>query len=194
MYRAGRRLGIELLGLQAGDQVLDIGCGTGLNFALLQKEIGPSGTIVGVDRSADMLKLARRRADRNGWTNVILIEADAVALAPTEVSQRIAEQGGREHSDASFATYALSLMPDWGIAWENMLALTTGTAVLGVVDMQEPTGPFSVMAPLARLACWLGGSDIHAHPWTAVERDCGAVAAASARGAHLQIRVGRLTA
>lgn len=191
MYRAGRLLGIEMLDLHPGAQVLDIGCGTGLNFPLLQRRIGVDGTIVGVDRSPGMLARARRKASRNGWSNVILLEADATAMSPPDVSARISAEGGTEFSDAVLATYSLSLMGEWERAWNNMVALGAPAAEMGVVDMQEPTGAFSAMAPLARAACRLGGADITAHPWLAVERDCTDVRAASARGGHLQIRVGR---
>jgi S-adenosylmethionine-diacylgycerolhomoserine-N-methlytransferase len=191
VYRAGRTLGIELLDLQSGAQVLDIGCGTGLNFALLQQKIGPGGWIVGIDRSPGMLAQARRRAERRGWTNVILLEADATTMSPGEVASRIAAEGGRDVSDAVLATYSLSLMDDWESAWTTMTRLVRPGAAMGVVDMQEPTGRYSVLAPLARAACRLGGSDITAHPWRAVERDCTDVNAASARGGHVQIRVGR---
>jgi demethylmenaquinone methyltransferase/2-methoxy-6-polyprenyl-1,4-benzoquinol methylase len=191
VYRAGRRLGIEMMDLHAGAQVVDIGCGTGLNFALLQRKIGASGTIVGIDRSSGMLARARRRASRNGWTNVILLEADATVMSPSDVGARIVAEGGSSLSDAVLATYSLSLMGEWELAWNNMVSLGAPAAVLGVVDMQEPTGAFTAMAPLARAACWLGGADISAHPWLAVERDCTDVRAASARGGHLQVRVGR---
>lgn len=191
VYRAGRTAGIAALGLRPGDQVLDVGCGTGLNFGLLQKAVGGSGTIVGIDRSPDMLAQAWRRVRRRGWRNVLLLEADATALSPAEIGVRAVAGGARERSDAALATYSLSLMPDWESAWANMLELSVPGAALGVVDMQEPTGPFSVLAPLARLACRLGGSDIHARPWRAVERDCADVLAMSARGGHLQIRAGR---
>ncbi|GAB3550642.1 hypothetical protein GCM10027404_18240 [Arthrobacter tumbae] len=169
---------------------MDIGCGTGLNFPLLQEKISPSGTIVGIDRSAAMLKQARRRAERSGWQNVILIEADATSLTPAEVAVSITAAGGRALSDAVLATYALSLMPDWERSWLNMRRLLKPGGRTGVVDMQRPVGRYSVLTPLALLACRLGGADIDAHPWTAVERDCNDVASSSARGGHLQIRVG----
>jgi demethylmenaquinone methyltransferase/2-methoxy-6-polyprenyl-1,4-benzoquinol methylase len=57
--------------------------------------------------------------------------------------------------------------------------------------MQVPTGRFAAAAPLARLACRLGGSDIAAHPWTAVERGLSDLRSASVRGGHIQIRTGR---
>jgi len=57
--------------------VLDIGCGTGLCFPLLQERIGPEGRIVGVDPAPDMLGLAAARVADKGWRNVTLIEAAA---------------------------------------------------------------------------------------------------------------------
>jgi len=191
VYRAGRAVGIELLDLEPGAQVLDIGCGTGLNFPLLQQKIGPRGSIVGIDRSPGMLARTRRKAERRGWTNVILLQADATTMSPDGMASRIAAEAGREVSDAVLATYSLSLMGEWEAAWTTMTRLVRPGGTMGVVDMQEPTGPYSVLAPLARAACRLGGSDINAHPWRAVERDCIDVTAASARGNHLQIRVGR---
>ncbi|MBG6181273.1 class I SAM-dependent methyltransferase [Arthrobacter sp. CAN_A1] len=190
VYHAGRNIGISLLRQRPGAQVLDVGCGTGLNFSLLQAQVTQGGTIVGIDRSPEMLVQARRRAERNGWTNIILIQADATALSPAEIGSRIAAEGGRARSDAVLATYALSLMADWETAWANMVSLATPEGSLCVVDMQKPVGLATVLTPLAKAACWLGGSDINAHPWTAVKRDCVDVKAASARGGHLQIRAG----
>jgi demethylmenaquinone methyltransferase/2-methoxy-6-polyprenyl-1,4-benzoquinol methylase len=140
-----------------------------------------------------MLAQARRRVRRKGWTNVILVQADAAALSPSDVAAGIAARGGRAASDGALSTYALSLMPDWRRAWANMLLLTARGASMGVVDMQVPAGKHSFTAPLARAACRLGGADITAHPWSGVERDCTDVTADSARGGHLQIRTGRRT-
>ena len=185
VYRAGRRIGIAQLELHEGDTVIDIGCGTGLNFPLIQDAIGATGRLVGLDASADMLSQARRRADRRGWANVDLLQADATTVAPDAV---IAVLGSR--ADAVLATYALSLMQDWQRAWHTMLAVAGPAARLCVVDMQPPEGPAALLGWLARLACRLGGSDIHARPWSALERDCARVQAASARAGHIQIRTG----
>lgn len=139
-----------------------------------------------------MLEQARRRAEAAGWENVILIRADAVLMDPAAIRAAIQEQGGTRTSDAGLATYALSLMPEWRKAWTNMVALLRVGARAGVVDMQEPAGWARVLSPLARAACALGGADITAHPWQAVEEDCTDVIRTSARSGHLQIRAGSL--
>ena len=53
--RAQRRRAVQALGLRAGDSVVDIACGTGLNFPLIEEAIGPDGRIVGVDLTDAML-------------------------------------------------------------------------------------------------------------------------------------------
>src|SRR5712664_912300 len=56
--RAQRLRAVQALGLRAGDTVIDMACGTGLNFALLEKAVGPVGQIVGVDLTDAMLAVA----------------------------------------------------------------------------------------------------------------------------------------
>jgi demethylmenaquinone methyltransferase/2-methoxy-6-polyprenyl-1,4-benzoquinol methylase len=68
---------VELLPLRAGDVVLDVGCGTGLCFSLLQDGVGPHGVIAGIDESPEMLALAAERVAEHGWHNVVLVEAAA---------------------------------------------------------------------------------------------------------------------
>jgi len=72
-----RRAAITKLALKPGQTVLDIGCGTGLSFPLLEEAVGPKGLIVGIDQSPEMLSLARGRVAERGWSNVTLIEAPA---------------------------------------------------------------------------------------------------------------------
>lgn len=67
---------IARLALRAGDVVLDVGSGTGLSFPLLEAAVGPRGRVIGVERSAGMMALARDRVRDAGWRNVELIESE----------------------------------------------------------------------------------------------------------------------
>lgn len=64
MERAHRRL-LDQAALQARDQVLEIGCGTG-NLALLAKRLNPAAEIVGIDPDPRALGHARQKAHRSG--------------------------------------------------------------------------------------------------------------------------------
>lgn len=205
VYRAGRVAAIGLLAPEPGQHVLDIGCGTGLNFPHLQRRIGPTGSITAVDSSAQMLRQARRKADSAGWNNVRLIEADATALTATALTAaalNAAAENGTAASvtapepgagfDAVISTYALSLMANWHLAVALMEAAARPAGRVGVVDMQKPVGPARPWTPLAQLACRLGGSDIEAHPWTAIESTLTDVRAISLKGGHIQVRVGSI--
>jgi demethylmenaquinone methyltransferase/2-methoxy-6-polyprenyl-1,4-benzoquinol methylase len=54
--------GLELLDLERGQRVLNLGVGTGKEHILIQETVGPRGLAVGVDLSPVMLALARERA------------------------------------------------------------------------------------------------------------------------------------
>jgi demethylmenaquinone methyltransferase/2-methoxy-6-polyprenyl-1,4-benzoquinol methylase len=41
--------------LTAGETVIDVACGTGLTFALIEDLIGPDGRVIGMDLSPEML-------------------------------------------------------------------------------------------------------------------------------------------
>ena len=99
---AYRRQAVEALQLRPGDTVVEIACGTGLNFALYQEKVGPEGYIIGVDLTDAMLAQAQDRIAAEGWKNVTLVHADA---------RDYAIPAG---ADAVIATYALSLIPECG--------------------------------------------------------------------------------
>jgi SAM-dependent methyltransferase len=74
---AKRRRAIGLLAPRPGETVLDVACGTGAAFAQLSRAVGDSGRVIGVEHSAEMCSLARRRVAELGLGNVILVEAAA---------------------------------------------------------------------------------------------------------------------
>jgi arsenite methyltransferase len=76
--RRRRRLVQDALGAQPGERILDVGCGPGFYVAELLDQVGPQGTVVGVDASAQMLAVAARRCE--GRPNVAFHEGDATSL------------------------------------------------------------------------------------------------------------------
>ena len=56
--------------LRAGEVVLDLGSGGGIDVILSAKRVGPSGVAYGLDMTDEMLALARRNAADAGVTNV----------------------------------------------------------------------------------------------------------------------------
>jgi ubiquinone/menaquinone biosynthesis C-methylase UbiE len=124
--RSQRLRVVQALGLRAGDSVIDMACGTGLNFPLIQDAIGPSGRITGVDLTDAMLARAQDRIDANGWSNVSLVQADAVAFDfPDEV-------------DAILSTYALSQVAECAEVIAHGAAALTGGGRWVVLDLKVP--------------------------------------------------------
>lgn len=190
VYGAPRRAAVAAMsaaGLAAGDAVLDLGCGTGLNLPLLAEAVGPDGAVVALDASAAMLARAATRVTAHGWRHVHLLLADATTVAPQALTAAL----GRPF-DAVLTTYALSLMPGWRDAWTTALAACRDGAVLAVVDMARPTGAARLLGPLALAATAIGGSDVDAHPWSALDAACDDVERASLRGGHVRVHVGTL--
>jgi 2-polyprenyl-3-methyl-5-hydroxy-6-metoxy-1,4-benzoquinol methylase len=60
---------VRLAAIKVGETVLDLGCGKGLDCFLAAEEVGPTGKIIGVDMTPEMLQQARTRATVQGRTN-----------------------------------------------------------------------------------------------------------------------------
>lgn len=92
-----RAAAAEALSLRLGDRVLDVGCGTGLNFRHLRRRVGGDGRIVGVDYSDAMLRRAARR--RRAGTMLVQTEASTMRFAA--------------RFDGVLFAYSLTMIPDW---------------------------------------------------------------------------------
>jgi ubiquinone/menaquinone biosynthesis C-methylase UbiE len=79
-----QRMAVDRLELQPGETVIDVGCGTGLTFPLLEAAVGETGKIVGIELSPEMVSQARERVAAQGWENVSVIEA-AIETAEIDV-------------------------------------------------------------------------------------------------------------
>lgn len=91
--KAYRSRTVERLHLKRGDRVVELGCGTGLNFPLIMERIGPEGRLTGVDISPNMLARAREMVDRYGWKNVELIESNIEAYEFPEKTDAVLSVG-----------------------------------------------------------------------------------------------------
>ena len=70
--------------LLEGCRILDLGCGTGRDVYALAQLVGPSGSVVGVDMTAEQLAVAREHlafhAEQFGYANVSFLEGTIEAL------------------------------------------------------------------------------------------------------------------
>jgi len=71
----------EAAGLGEGMRVLDIGSGAGHVTAIAAEIVGPSGEVVGVDRSSDALDSARALMETKKLRNVTFVGGDASAMS-----------------------------------------------------------------------------------------------------------------
>ena len=138
-----KRLRQETIGslhLQIGQTVLDVGCGTGRNFPLILEKIGPTGKLVGVDYTSDMLARAQERVKHEGWKNVELIQGDAARI-----------ELGRKF-DSALSTLAVSVIPDYRSALDRMHAHVKPGRYLAIGDTKRSSRwygrPFNWVADL----------------------------------------------
>ena len=157
--RAQRVRAVQALGLRPGDRVVDVACGTGLNFSLLEEAIGPDGEIVGVDLTDAMLAQAERRIEGNGWSNVSLVQADATEFDfPAEV-------------DAILSTYALTQVPECGEVIAHGAAALSAGGRWAVLDLKVPDRAprrlaqlgVAIVRPFASIDEWIAR-----RPWEAI--------------------------
>jgi arsenite methyltransferase len=66
--------------ISAGEKVLDIGCGAGMDLLLAARRVGPEGRAIGIDMTDAMCNRARGSAATAGLTNVEVQHADATRL------------------------------------------------------------------------------------------------------------------
>jgi ubiquinone/menaquinone biosynthesis C-methylase UbiE len=158
-----RKRAIHSLALNQGDTVVDLGCGTGLNFSLLQEHVGPRGKIIGVDLTDAMLNEATARVAAHGWSNVELVKSDAATYVfPPSV-------------DGILSTFALTLVPEFDQVVRNgALALPPGKRFV-ILDFKRPSGWFMDKAAplLAKLLTGPFGGTIEVasrKPWQSLDK------------------------
>src|SRR5580698_7622390 len=157
--RTQRLRAVHALGLGPGDTVIDMACGTGLNFPLLQQVVGPAGRIVGVDLTDAMLARAQDRIKANGWSNVSLVQADAAGFDfPAQV-------------DAILSTYALTQVPECAAVIAHGAAALSAGGRWVVLDLKVPDNTPGRLAQLGtatvRPFAWID-EWVMRRPWEAI--------------------------
>jgi len=61
---------LAFAGVRAGETVLDIGSGAGIDCFLASEKVGPNGKVIGLDMTPEMIERARQNAREAGITNV----------------------------------------------------------------------------------------------------------------------------
>jgi demethylmenaquinone methyltransferase/2-methoxy-6-polyprenyl-1,4-benzoquinol methylase len=157
--RSQRLRTVQALRLRPGDRVVDIACGTGLNFSLIEHAIGPEGRIIGVDLTDAMLAQAQQRIETNGWRNVSLVQSDATCFEfPSEV-------------DAIVSTYALSHVPECRDVISHGAEALSRRGRWVVLDLKAPNNAPRWLAQLGiALARPFGSIDewVERRPWDAL--------------------------
>ena len=110
-------------GIAPGMRVLDVGSGAGDVAFLAAELVGPSGQVVGVDRSPDALALARSRAKERSLANVTFRESELSAVAFDQFF------------DAAIGRYVLGFQPDPATLLRNIARLVRPG---GIVLFHEP--------------------------------------------------------
>ncbi len=92
---------VSLAELKAGEVVLDLGSGGGIDVFLAARRVGPTGKAIGVDMTEEMLDRARRTATAMGIANVEFRQGDIEAPPLPD-----------ESVDVVISNCAINLAPD----------------------------------------------------------------------------------
>ncbi len=150
-----RRPAVDALRLRTGDTVLDVACGTGLNFALLAQRVGPGGRVIGLDLTRAMLLRAQRKISRRLPGRVSLLEGDAAALPLADDSV-----------DAVICSYGMVIVPDYRRAIAEAVRVLRPGGRLVLLEPQRGSAFWAKVAtPFVAFAGRFGGVDVDRRPW-----------------------------
>jgi SAM-dependent methyltransferase len=151
--------GLQALAPAAGERILDIGCGCGDTTLAIAQRVAPGGEVMGLDLSAPMLDVARRRAAAIAGISFLQADAQTVQFpVPFEASFSRFGVMFFEDAVAAFTNIHAALVPGgrlvfvcWRHALENawmMVPLNAASHFLPPLEPMDPDapGPFSLAA------------------------------------------------
>lgn len=158
---AYRKQAVVALDLKPGDTVVELGCGTGLNFSLLQQAVGPGGKIIGIDLTSKMLSQAKARIAKHNWNNVELIQTDAATF---EFPENV---GG------VLSTFALTLVPEYDKVIERASSALSSGKRFVILDIKLPERMPMWLVHFGMLIMRPFGVSLDLavrHPWESIEQ------------------------
>lgn len=155
LFLRWRKPAVDALRLRPGDTVLDLACGTGLNFPYIIERIGSGGRVIGVDLTRAMLVRARRRAARRDGRNVALLEGDAARLPLAGAS-----------TDAVLCSYAMAIIPDYRRAVAEAVRVLKPGGRLALLEPKRGSALWArAVTPMVAFAGRFGAVDLDRRPW-----------------------------
>ena len=146
---------VDVSSIQAGQRVLDVGCGTGVVTRAIARLIGPSGKVVGLDVNDAMLQMARHFAAQEGLGVITWQQGDAAAMPFPEASYDVVlcQQGLQYFPDcaAALREVARILVPGGRLALSVWRALERHPFFVALVKCPCPTWGWGPRLPCARL-------------------------------------------
>jgi demethylmenaquinone methyltransferase/2-methoxy-6-polyprenyl-1,4-benzoquinol methylase len=158
-----RKDAISVLSLKKGQTVLDVACGTGLNFPYLLNGVGPNGLIIAVDIAPGMLEKAKIRAQNNGFNNIHFILGDVSEIELPKV-------------DAVAACWCMISIPNYHKALENIVESLRPHGKIAILDFKRMNGfPGPIFNPIFEWICRFTHQDVTREPWHDLKRLLGNV-------------------
>jgi ubiquinone/menaquinone biosynthesis C-methylase UbiE len=163
-YLSYRQVAVQALHLRPRFTVLDVGCGTGLNFELIMNAIGSYGTLIGIDSSNKMLNRACQKVNRQRWGNVHLLQLDARKLNRDELEAFI---GRNITINSIICTLGFSVFSEWEAVFKRSFDLLENGGRYCIMDIFNDRVNFRT-----KIVSILANSDNSRQIWKPLKKRC----------------------